>query len=41
MVKIQKGLFFSKEDIASFKKKAIELNKKNDGDQAAFYLYKP
>ena len=35
-----KGSIFSKEDIVSFKKKANELNKKNDGDQAAFYLYK-
>jgi len=36
-----KGSIFSKEDIVSFKKKANELNKTNDGDQAAFYLYKP
>jgi len=31
---------FSKEQIEAFKEKAIELNKKNDGDQACFYLYK-
>jgi 2-polyprenyl-3-methyl-5-hydroxy-6-metoxy-1,4-benzoquinol methylase len=31
---------FAKEQIEAFKEKAIELNKKNDGDQACFYLYK-
>ncbi len=31
---------FSKEQINSFKTKAAELNKNNDGDSACFYLYK-
>jgi SAM-dependent methyltransferase len=35
----QKSIF-SKEQIESFKSKAIELNKKNDGDTACFFLYK-
>ncbi len=33
--------YFSKEDIKSFKAKACELNKNEDGDSAGFYLYKP
>lgn len=32
---------FSKQDIAVFDKRSIELNKENQGDQAAFYLRKP
>lgn len=32
---------FSEDEIASFKSKAEELNKKKDGDQACFYLRKP
>ncbi|HFC92887.1 MAG TPA: class I SAM-dependent methyltransferase, partial [Leucothrix mucor] len=32
---------FSKQDIAGFEKRSIELNKENQGDQAAFYLRKP
>ena len=32
---------FSKEQIEQFKKKAVEINKQQQGDQAAFYLYKP
>lgn len=32
---------FTKEQIEEFKKKAIEINKEQQGDQAAFYLYKP
>jgi SAM-dependent methyltransferase len=35
----QKSIF-SKKQIKAFREKAIELNKKNDGDQASFYLYK-
>jgi hypothetical protein len=35
-----RGPIFAKEQIEAFKEKAIELNKKNDGDQACFYLYK-
>lgn len=35
-----KKSIFSKKQIKSFKIKAIELNKNNDGDQASFYLYK-
>lgn len=31
---------FSKEDIASFEKRSVQLNKENQGDQAAFYLKK-
>ena len=31
---------FSKDDIANFEKRSIELNKNNQGDQAAFYLKK-
>lgn len=31
---------FSKEEIADFNAKAIQLNKEKDGDQACFYLYK-
>lgn len=31
---------FSKEQIQSFKAKAIELNENNDGDSACFYFYK-
>ena len=32
---------FSKEDIAAFEKRSMQLNKENQGDQAAFYLRKP
>jgi SAM-dependent methyltransferase len=32
---------FSPVELKEFKVKAEELNKNNDGDQAAFYLYKP
>lgn len=32
---------FSAQELKEFKVKAEELNKNNDGDQAAFYLYKP
>ncbi|MEG3844401.1 class I SAM-dependent methyltransferase [Microcoleus sp. herbarium14] len=32
---------FSESELKEFKLKAEELNKNNDGDQAAFYLYKP
>jgi SAM-dependent methyltransferase len=32
---------FSKQDIAAFDKRSIELNKENQGDQAVFYLRKP
>ena len=32
---------FSPQELKEFKLKADELNKNNDGDQAAFYLYKP
>lgn len=31
---------FSSRKIKAFKKKAVELNENNDGDQACFYLYK-
>jgi hypothetical protein len=34
-------LLFTKDKIASYKKLAEETNKNNEGDQAAFYLYKP
>jgi SAM-dependent methyltransferase len=37
---IHRRPIFAKEQIEAFKEKAIELNKKNDGDQACFYLYK-
>jgi hypothetical protein len=32
---------FSALEVKEFKLKAEELNKNNDGDRAAFYLYKP
>ncbi|MEG4964028.1 MULTISPECIES: hypothetical protein [unclassified Microcoleus] len=32
---------FSDLELKEFKLKAEELNKNNDGDRAAFYLYKP
>ena len=32
---------FNKKDIAGFKKISEKINKKGNGDQAAFYLYKP
>ncbi len=31
---------FTKDDIRSFRRRALELNRTNDGDQAAFYLRK-
>ncbi len=31
---------FSKDDIAAFEKRSVELNQQNQGDQAAFYLVK-
>jgi len=35
------SLKLTQEELMSFREKADELNKNNDGDQACFYLYKP
>ena len=39
-LKNPRGSIFSRKQIKAFKAKAIELNKKGDGDQACFYLHK-
>jgi hypothetical protein len=36
-----KNSIFSKNEIKEFKKKACELNRIGQGDQASFYLFKP
>jgi SAM-dependent methyltransferase len=36
-----KNSIFTKKQIKKYKAKTIELNKKNEGDAACFYLYKP